>query len=193
MIERECCLAVPHSRTRQTIIQTLSLNGFRVVGDGSDCFRFLRTLRQIQPHLAIMDIDVPGNVLETTTIIDQECLAAVLIVSGNGRTGTSAFKDRNLTVLSPADSTALAAVAEVLCLEFNRRKKIFEENRMLKNKLHSRAVIERAKGRMMEELSLGENQAYRILQKRSMELRIPIKDVAEDILKKKSLLTNKGL
>lgn len=194
IIERECCIAVNDYSTRKAIISALSVNGFRTVGDAIDCCRFLRTLRKVQPHLAVMSINLPGNGLETATIIDQEYLAAVLIVSEIGVSGTSVFRDHNFTVMFlPADITALAAVAEVLCLEFIRRKKIFEENRSLKDKLRSRIIMERAKGCIMEEFSIAENQAYRLLQKKSMELRVPIENVAEEILKKKGLLNNSGV
>ncbi len=51
-----------------------------------------------------------------------------------------------------------------------------------KEALEARKMIERAKGVLMKRLKIGEEEAYRILQKKSMDLRKGMKEVAEAII-----------
>jgi len=57
-----------------------------------------------------------------------------------------------------------------------------EELNSLKGKMQSRIIVERAKGFIMQELSINEPAAYRFLQKKSMDLRLPISEAAKAIL-----------
>jgi len=45
-----------------------------------------------------------------------------------------------------------------------------------------RKLVERAKGLLMKHLGISEEDAYRYLQKRSMEYRKPMKEVAEAVI-----------
>jgi len=83
----------------------------------------------------------------------------------------------------PVQQIVLNSVVEVLYLEFKRRQKLQQEISALRAKLQARTVVERAKGVLMQEFSWSEQQAYRFLQKESMDLRVPIKEVAEKLFK----------
>ena len=51
-----------------------------------------------------------------------------------------------------------------------------------KEALETRKVVERAKGVLMKELGIGEDDAYRKIHKKSMDLRKSMKEVAEAII-----------
>jgi len=162
----------------------MSLLGSYCVGEGRDCPHLLRVIRKIQPQLVLIDLSLPGNVLETAFIIDQETSTAVLLLERLTPEGTI-IDTRNVPAMVlplPVNEQVLRYVVEVLLLEFNRRKKLQQEVRELRAKLQSRIVVERAKGIVMKELSLNEQQAYRFLQKKSMDLRLSLKEVAEQLL-----------
>ncbi len=55
----------------------------------------------------------------------------------------------------------------------------------MKENLEARKVIERAKGMLMEQKALTEEQAYSLIKKASMNMRKPMIDVAEALLKNK--------
>ena len=57
--------------------------------------------------------------------------------------------------------------------------------------LQARKVIERAKGMLMEQKALTEEQAYSLIKKASMNMRKPMIDVAEAIILTRGLLKNK--
>jgi uroporphyrinogen-III synthase len=57
-----------------------------------------------------------------------------------------------------------------------------EKNSQLSQQLEDRKVLERAKGIMQRELGLSEEDAYITLQKRSCQLRKPLRQVAEAVI-----------
>ena len=189
--ERECCIAIPDAKMKKEVIAALSLRGFHTVGEGDDCFRFLRTLRQVQPHLAVLALDLPGNVNETATMIDRESISAILLVTGHSTGPDIVLTKSDLTVLYlPEAMPALATVAEVLCREYSRRRKIYAEKQLMERKMKDRGVIEQAKGFLMRDGSLDEPDAHRILQRRSMESRLSMKEVAEVIVRQSGISAN---
>ncbi|MEW5921185.1 MAG: ANTAR domain-containing protein [Bacillota bacterium] len=184
----EYCLGIPGTTERKAVISALSLAGMYCAGEGRDCPHFLRLVRSVQPHLAIMEISLPGNVLETAAIIDQESLTAVLLLENKkaGSYPTLSMRDSPNMVLSlPVNDQVLTAVVDVLYREFQRRKKLQGELRALKERLQGRIVIEQAKGLVMKKFNLEEQQAYRLLQKKSMELRMPLEKLARAVLQGK--------
>ena len=61
----------------------------------------------------------------------------------------------------------------------------------MKENLESRKVIERAKGMLMEQRGLTEEQAYSLIKKASMNMRKPMMDVAEAIVLAEGLLNTR--
>lgn len=181
----EYCLGIPDPVDRKAVISVLALAGLSCVGEGRDSGEFLRVVRKVQPQLAILELSLPGNVLETATIIDQEGLAALLLLEG--KKGKKRFvnlqNDAFMVLKLPVPEMVLHSVVEVLYLEFKRRRKMLQEISVLRTRLLARTIVERAKGVIMKEFSFSEQQAYRFLQKKSMDLRMPIKEVADKYLK----------
>ncbi|MFA6375827.1 MAG: GAF and ANTAR domain-containing protein [Candidatus Paceibacterota bacterium] len=59
---------------------------------------------------------------------------------------------------------------------------LFSEKEALKEALETRKVIEKAKGILMKEYSVSENDAYGLLHKKSMDKRLSMKDIANAII-----------
>ncbi len=60
--------------------------------------------------------------------------------------------------------------------------KLIEETAAMRETLETRKFIERAKGILMTELGMSEKEAYRTIQRRSMDTSKPMKDIAEAII-----------
>ncbi len=182
----EYCLGVKEAEKKRLIISTFSKLNCKAVGDAPDCARFLRLLRKVQPQLTVLDLFLPGNVRETATIIDREGLAALLLVSEKPyQRNLVAGGSASYTVLPlPLQVPFVETVLEVIWQEFRRRRELLHEIRDLKSKLQSRKVTERAKDILMSRLSISEPEAYRYLQKESMNLRLPMVKVAQSVIQK---------
>jgi uroporphyrinogen-III synthase len=60
--------------------------------------------------------------------------------------------------------------------------RLFTESHELREALETRKIIEKAKGILMKEMSISEDDAYKLLNKKSMDKRISMKEVAEAIM-----------
>jgi two-component system, response regulator PdtaR len=146
----------------------------------------VQLVRDLDPDLAILDIKMPGmDGLSAAREIAGERRAAVLILT--------AFSQRDL-IEQARDSGALAYLVK----PFQKSELIpaievalgrYKEIRALENEVHAleeqaeiRKVVDRAKGRLMDNHNLSENDAFSFIQKTAMRERIKMKDVAERII-----------
>jgi len=60
--------------------------------------------------------------------------------------------------------------------------KLLEESLKVKESLENRKVLDRAKGILMDEMKLSENDAYKSIQRKSMDTGRPMKEIAEAII-----------
>ncbi|MBI4354436.1 MAG: GAF and ANTAR domain-containing protein [Candidatus Omnitrophica bacterium] len=83
------------------------------------------------------------------------------------------FTDEEIRVLSTLANQAAVAI---------ERTRLLEHSRVLQQSLEERKVVEKAKGLLMETRHLSESEAFRLLQKQSMEKRKTMREIAEAIL-----------
>lgn len=83
------------------------------------------------------------------------------------------FSTEEMQLLMTVSSQAALAIENT---------KLLAEKVSAIEELETRKRVERAKGILMKRYKIDENEAHRMLQKRSMEKRIPIKQVAEAVI-----------
>ena len=143
-------------------------------------------VRELNPDLAILDIKMPGmDGLTAARTIAGDRLAAVLILTAFSQhdlveqardAGALAYlvKPFQTSDLLPAIVTALGRFEQIVALE--------QENADLAERLEARKIIDRAKGRLMDEHGLSEADSWRFLQKSAMNSRRKIHEVAHDVV-----------
>ena len=171
---------------RLDLKEMLEEEGIEVVGEASDGEAAIRLAKERGPDLVIMDIKMPGmDGLAAAERISEEGLGAVLILT--------AFSQRDLVQraadagamgylvkpfqksdLMPAIDVALARHAELVAVQ--------KESKSLADQLDTRKLVDRAKGKLMDKASMSEGDAFRQIQKRAMDERRSMKDVARDIV-----------
>lgn len=83
------------------------------------------------------------------------------------------FKKEEIGLLSAVANQAAIAI-------YNTQ--MAEAKKDLEDKLETRKLVERAKGILMKKVGLQESDAYRIIQKRSMDSRQSMKEIANEII-----------
>jgi AmiR/NasT family two-component response regulator len=171
---------------RLDLVETLREEGYDVVaetGRGDDA---LRLVDEVKPDLAILDVRMPGlDGIEVAREIVSNRSAAVLILTAFGQrelveraaeAGALAYlvKPWQRNDLVPAIEMALARHREVLALA--------EENEDLIDQLEVRKLVDRAKGLLMDQHGMLENDAFRFVQTSAMGSRKSMRDVAQGIL-----------
>jgi AmiR/NasT family two-component response regulator len=83
------------------------------------------------------------------------------------------FKQEEISILQTVANQAAVAIENT---------HLSEEILTAKEALESRKIIERAKGILMKELDVTEDEAYKKIHKKSMDLRKTMKEIAEAII-----------
>jgi K+-sensing histidine kinase KdpD len=63
-----------------------------------------------------------------------------------------------------------------------QRKQLVSEKSVLSGQLEARKIVERAKGILQREMKIGEEEAYRTMQRQSQQMRKSMKEIAESII-----------
>jgi len=161
-------------------------NGYHVVEQAKEGNECLRKIRAVRPFLAVLDYDIPViNGLELARIaVEDNLCEVILITSSEQRNQINPTKlERDITIVTkPIVRENFLSLLELVIR--NRRKilQLEKEINELKETLEARKNIERAKGILMKNLGLTEDEAYRRLQKQSMDRGIPLKDIAKAII-----------
>jgi response regulator NasT len=172
---------------RLDLRESLKLEGYEVVGETGRGDEAVELVRSLKPDVAILDIKMPGLTgIEAAKKISDERLAAVLILT--------AFSQRELIyeaseagalayLVKPFQRSELVPAIELASARFTEMNTLKDQVRSLKEGLDSRKLIDRAKGWLMDESEMGENEAYRYLQTQAMEKRTTIRKIAELVIK----------
>jgi response regulator NasT len=171
---------------RLDLKETLEEEGYEVVGETGRGDEAIDLVRRLEPDLAILDIKMPGlDGLAAAREISAEKKAAVLILT--------AFSQRDLIeqardagalayLVKPFQKSELIPAVEVALGRFTEIKALADQNLSLAEQLETRKLVDRAKGRLMDNFGLSEADAFRFVQKTAMDTRQTLKAVAQQVI-----------
>jgi response regulator NasT len=171
---------------RLDLKELLEEEGYAVVGETGRGDEAIELVRELGPDLVILDVKMPGlDGLSAAQHIAGERLAAVLILTAFSQrdlvekardAGALAYlvKPFQKSDVVPAIEVALARHAELITLERN----VVD----LEERLEARKLIDRAKGRLMDEHGLDEKGSWRFIQTQAMNNRVKVDEIARRVL-----------
>jgi AmiR/NasT family two-component response regulator len=171
---------------RLDLKEMLEEEGYDVVGEAADGEAALRLATEREPDLVIMDIKMPGlDGLSAAERIVDEGLAAVLILT--------AFSQRDLVrraaeagamgyLVKPFQKSDLVPAIDIAVARHAELAAVKDESVSLAEQLETRKLVDRAKGRLMDQEGMTEAEAFRYIQKQAMDQRRRMRDVAEELL-----------
>jgi two-component system, response regulator PdtaR len=172
--------------TREDLKEALEGLGYLVVGTAGDGKSAVNLARQLRPDAIIMDIRMPDmDGIDAAKILTEERIAPVVLVSGHTdkqlvqraqAAGVVAY------ITKPYRPNDLPPAIEVGIARFQEFESLREENRTIKETLETRKLVDRAKGILMVTQGLNEADAFRKIQKMSMDTRRPMKDIAQALI-----------
>ncbi|MFZ0546166.1 MAG: response regulator [Candidatus Promineifilaceae bacterium] len=141
--------------------------------------------RRRSPDLAILDIQMPfTNGLQAAAAMSKQRPLPILILTAYGQ-DSLIEKASDLPIhgylIKPVTPQSLSAAIAVAVKRFADAQELAEEKSALEEKLESRKIIDRAKGKLMAQ-GMGEEEAYQTLQKQARQTRQTIREVAESML-----------
>lgn len=171
---------------RKNIKAMLAKMGYWVIGEAEDGLTGLKLVRARQPDLVIIEAFLPGmDGHELARIIHEDKLAPVILVASS--TQQNLIEKAKLArvfafLLKPELEYNLIPAVELALTNYQEIIKLEGEIKELKDTLESRKVIERAKGILMETMKVSETEAFKRIQRQSMNKRISMRAVAEAII-----------
>lgn len=179
-------LADDESIIRMDLKEMLTSLGYVVIGEAGDGRSAVNLGRELRPDLVIMDIKMPDlDGIDAARSLTEERIAPVLLLT--------AYSDQHLVerakeagvvgyIVKPFRESDLAPAIEVAIARFREFETLQHELQDVKNTLEARKLVERAKGLLMDTQGLKEAEAFRKIQKLSMNTRKSMREVAEAIL-----------
>ena len=179
-------VALHNEQAAEKIKYALQRHGYSVGEICTSGNEALRRLRAGAPDILLINFEMPDMTgLETATIVGDENLCSViLLISSTQRDFClDIIEDYDITLhLKPINKTALLSTIDTVLQSRRRMRKLSKELFELKKDMADRKMIERAKGILMKRKAISEGEAYRRIQKMSMDSRVSMRDIAEKIV-----------
>lgn len=179
-------IAEDEALIRLDLKEMLEEDGYTVVGEAGDGETAIALAAEHRPDLVILDIKMPVlDGLSAAERIAAERIAPVVILTAFSQrelverardAGAMAYlvKPFSKAELVPAMEMATSRYAELTTLE--------AEVSDLQERLETRKLVDRAKGLLQSQHSLSEPEAFRWIQKNSMDRRLTMRTVAETVI-----------
>ncbi|CAB4538903.1 MAG: response regulator [Actinobacteria bacterium] len=178
-------VAEDESLIRMDVVATLSEAGYEVLGEASDGEEAVEMASRLSPDVVVMDIKMPkmDGISAAEKISDLRIPVVLLtafsqaeLINRATEAGAMAYitKPFKPADLLPAIQIAIARSEEITALE--------AEISDLSDRLETRKVMDRAKGLLMTKMKLSEPDAFRWIQKASMDRRLSMAQVAKAVI-----------
>jgi len=165
---------------RMDLVEMLVEAGYDVVGQASNGQEAITMARELVPDLAILDVKMP--ILDGISAAEEIIsIAPVLMLT--------AFSQKELVerardagvmayVVKPFSIDDLIPAIEIAISRHKQMATLAQEVDDLHDRLETRKLIDRAKGILMQALSISEPEAFSWIQRAAMDRRMSMKEVA---------------
>jgi response regulator NasT len=183
--KRRVVVAEDESLIRMDVVETLREHGFDVVAEVGDGALAVAAVIEHKPDLVVMDIKMPNmdGLTAAEQMADQKVAIVLLtafsqkeLVDRANQAGAMAYVVKPFTPndLMPAVEIALSRHSQLIALE--------NEISDLNERFETRKLVDRAKGLLNEKMNLSEPEAFRWIQKASMDRRLTMQEVAQTVI-----------
>lgn len=187
---RRVVVAEDDSMIRMDVVEMLSSEGYDVVGEAADGRRAVELTREHEPDLVLMDVKMPVlDGISAAEEIAAERIAPVVLLT--------AFSQKELVerareagamayVVKPYTAAELIPAIEIAVSRFDEIVALEDEVTEMKDQFETRKLVERAKSLLISRMGLTEPEAFRWIQKTSMDRRLSMREVSDTIIKQLS-------
>jgi len=179
-------IAEDEALIRLDLKEMLEEEGYLVAGEVGDGASAVDLAQRLRPDLVIMDVKMPGlDGISAAEQISAERLAPVVILT--------AFSQRDLVkrasdagamayLIKPFTRADLVPAIEIAVSRYQEITALDSEVTGLRERLEVRKLLDRAKGLLQADRGITEAEAFRWIQKSSMDRRMTMRAVAEEVV-----------
>jgi response regulator NasT len=165
---------------------TLERLGHDIVAEIADPRRLYEEVLHYSPDAIIIDTESPSrDTLEHLCLVTESCPRPIVIFTRDAkresireavRAGVTAY------IVDGLAAERIEPIIETAMARFEAFQSIQAELAQTRSKLSERKLIDRAKGILMQEKKISEEEAYHLLRKLAMARSAPLGTVAEQVI-----------
>ena len=134
----------------------------------------------------ILDVKMPGmdGIQVAREIAAAEDTAVVILTAFSQRELIDEAVDAGALayLVKPYQQSDLIPAIEIARRRHQEMRELTDQAKTLEDRLQARKVIEKAKGKLLEDSSMNENDAFKFIQRTAMSERKAMVDIAERII-----------
>ena len=171
---------------RLDIVETLTDAGIDVVGEAGDGEEAIAKAKELEPDVVVMDVKMPGmdGITAAEQILANRTCAVVMLTAFSQSELVERARDAGAMayVVKPFTPADLIPAVDIAVSRFQEIVSLESEVANLTEQLETRKQVDRAKGLLMSKMGLTEPEAFRWIQKTSMDRRLTMKEVADAVI-----------
>jgi len=184
--QRRVLVAEDEAIIRLDLKEMLEEEGYDVVGEAADGEQAVKLAEELRPDLVILDVKMPvlDGISAAEQIVAQRIAPVVMLTAFSQRELVERAVDAGAMayLVKPFAKSDLLPTIEVAVSRHAQMAALEKEVTDLSDRLETRKVVDRAKGRLQSDHGMSEPDAFRWIQKTSMDRRTSMRAVAEGVL-----------
>jgi two-component system, response regulator PdtaR len=183
---RRVLVAEDEALIRLDLKEMLEESGYEVVGEAVDGRQAVDLAAALSPDLVILDVKMPGldGISAAERIVADSSVPVIMLTAFSQRelVERAAEAGAMAYLVKPFERADLVPAIEVAISRHRQLRALDTEVADLTDRLETRKLVDRAKARLQAESGVSEPEAFRWIQKASMDRRSTMRVVAEGVL-----------
>lgn len=183
---RRIVVAEDETLIRLDIVESLTEAGFDVVGEAANGEQAVALATELEPDVVVMDVKMPvmDGITAAERIIGARTCAVVMLTAFSQRELVERARDAGAMayVVKPFTPADLVPAVEIAISRHQEITSLEAEVASLSEQFETRKRVDRAKGLLMTKMGLSEPEAFRWIQKTSMDRRLTMREVADAVI-----------
>ena len=171
---------------RMDLREILEEEEYEVVGECGRGDEAVALVRELRPDVAVFDVKMPGldGISAARELVGDRVCPVLLLTAFSQRELIEEARDAGVMayLVKPFQREDLVPAIEVARGRFAELKALAASTESLEEQLAVRRLVDRARGRLIDEHAMSEGAAFDFLQRTAMNQRISLRAVAEAVI-----------
>ena len=190
---RRVVVAEDEALIRLDVVEMLRDAGFDVVGEAGDGEHAVRLAEEHRPDLVVLDVKMPvlDGISAAERIVKARIAPVVLLTAFSQRELVERARDAGAMayVVKPFTAADLLPALEIAVSRHQQIMALEAEIADLSDRFETRKLVDRAKGLLQAKFGMSEPDAFRWIQKTSMDKRLTMREVAAAVVESSASAT----
>lgn len=187
---RTVVVAEDEALIRLDIVEILKDQGFDVVAETDNGKTAVELAQKHHPDLVLMDVKMPimDGITAAEEITKGQIAPVVLLTAFSQKELVDRAVDAGAMayVVKPFTPNDLIPAIEVSMSRYEQIRALEKEVGTIRDQFETRKLVDRAKSLLITKMNLTEPEAFRWIQKTSMDRRLSMREVSDTIIKQLS-------